>query len=286
VQRQYRGCVGEIDNGAMTPTWGGEGALPVASGRRGVPLPVVGGPRAVPRGGSPGGVPFDWLTFDEGYGSTGPFRWVLVLVGQRFVAEVPAHSARRSAPDAPSRPAAPRTVAAVPRRADDAGRSGVAGAGVGHPGDGGERGDRGGEVLRHERGGRVAGEDPWGGAFRRATVEHAFRVPKSELGLTHFEGRQYLGLERHLLLTLIVMGFAAGHTERLRGEKPAGDAGVRSGEHDAARGGVSGPRCGSRPTRAVPEGCRRPHRPGEGCRLHPADAVVLTPRSRGAPVTW
>ncbi len=57
-------------------------------------------------------------------------------------------------------------------------------------------------------------------AFRRATVEHAFRVGKRELGLTHFEGRQDVGLERHLLLTLIVMGFVVVHTERLRGEKP------------------------------------------------------------------
>ena len=63
-------------------------------------------------------------------------------------------------------------------------------------------------------------------AFRRATVEHAFRVAKTEAGLTHFEGRQYVGLMRHLTLALIVLGFVAVHTERLRGEKPAGDAGA------------------------------------------------------------
>src|SRR5436305_2025698 len=65
-------------------------------------------------------------------------------------------------------------------------------------------------------------------AFRRATVEHAFRLAKQEAGLTHFEGRDYTGLSRHLILALVVLGFVAVHTERLRGEKPArhGRAGV------------------------------------------------------------
>jgi hypothetical protein len=41
---------------------------------------------------------FDWLVFDEGYGSKVPFLWVLSLLGQQFVAEVPVNfSARRSA---------------------------------------------------------------------------------------------------------------------------------------------------------------------------------------------
>ena len=33
-------------------------------------------------------------------------------------------------------------------------------------------------------------------AFRRATVEHSFRVAKTEAGLTHYEGRQYVGLSK------------------------------------------------------------------------------------------
>ena len=37
-------------------------------------------------------------------------------------------------------------------------------------------------------------------AFRRAGVEHCFRVCKSELGFTHYEGRSYTGLLRHLRL--------------------------------------------------------------------------------------
>ena len=63
-------------------------------------------------------------------------------------------------------------------------------------------------------------------AFRRATIEHAFRVAKSEAGLTHYEGRQYVGLVRHLTLALVVLGFVSVHTDRLRGGKPARDKGA------------------------------------------------------------
>ncbi len=63
-------------------------------------------------------------------------------------------------------------------------------------------------------------------AFCRWNVEHAFRVVKTEIGFSDFEGRSYIGLTRHLILCLIVMGFTAEHTDRLRGEK--------SGDHDGA----------------------------------------------------
>lgn len=63
-------------------------------------------------------------------------------------------------------------------------------------------------------------------AFTRWNVEHAFRVAKSEIGFGHFEGRSYVALMRHMILCLIVMGFVAEHTTRLRGEK--------SGDHDGA----------------------------------------------------
>jgi hypothetical protein len=39
----------------------------------------------------------------------------------------------------------------------------------------------------------------------------------------HYEGRSYTGLMRHLILTLIVLGFVAEHTQRLRGEKSGSD---------------------------------------------------------------
>jgi SRSO17 transposase len=61
-------------------------------------------------------------------------------------------------------------------------------------------------------------------AFTRWNVEHAFRVVKSEIGFGHFEGRSYVALMRHMILCLIVMGFVAEHTDRLRKKK--------SGDHD------------------------------------------------------
>ena len=63
-------------------------------------------------------------------------------------------------------------------------------------------------------------------AFCRWHVEHVFRVAKTEIGLTHYEGRHYLGLMRHLILCLMVLGFVALHTERLRGEKSGGHVGA------------------------------------------------------------
>jgi SRSO17 transposase len=62
--------------------------------------------------------------------------------------------------------------------------------------------------------------------FRRANVEHGFRVCKSELGFTHFEGRNYTALLRHLTLCLVSLGFVAEHTQRLRGEKSPMDDGA------------------------------------------------------------
>jgi SRSO17 transposase len=63
-------------------------------------------------------------------------------------------------------------------------------------------------------------------AFRRACVEHSFRVCKSELGFSHFEGRNYMALLRHMSLCLVALAFVAEHTERLRGEKCGGDGGA------------------------------------------------------------
>ena len=62
--------------------------------------------------------------------------------------------------------------------------------------------------------------------FRRANVEHCFRVCKTELGFGHYEGRNYVSLMRHLNLCLGALVFVAEHTEHLRGEK--------SGHNDGA----------------------------------------------------
>ena len=62
--------------------------------------------------------------------------------------------------------------------------------------------------------------------FSRWNVEHSFRVSKSEIGLRHYEGRNYQGLMRHLVLCQLMLTFVADQTERLRGEKSGGDAGA------------------------------------------------------------
>jgi len=63
-------------------------------------------------------------------------------------------------------------------------------------------------------------------AWRRANVEHAFRICKSELGFAHFEGRNYVALMRHLSLCVATMAFVAEHTNGLRGGKSGGDCGA------------------------------------------------------------
>jgi SRSO17 transposase len=65
-------------------------------------------------------------------------------------------------------------------------------------------------------------------AFSRWGVEHVFRLVKSEIGFSHFEGRSYTGLHRHMILCQLVMLFTAEQTDRLRGEK--------SGDHHGANG--------------------------------------------------
>jgi SRSO17 transposase len=288
VQRQYLGCVGKIDNGVVTVHVG------VAKGRfqalldadlylpeswdqdrercraAGIPDDVcyrakwrVAFDQLLRLHGN--GVRFDWLTFDEGYGSKVPFLGALSLIGQKFVAEVPVSFAARTG------------AAAAAKRADE-----VLSA------EDAKRGRRfrlkrqttrdqvwraaevrvwvDGRPYRlvaavNETTAEVkyfltnAAAEPLGRvlqvAFRRATVEHGFRMAKQEAGLMHYEGRQYVGLLRHLILGLIVMAFVSIHTDRLRGEKPTGDDG-------AGVPGVERPLCGAT---AAPEG-----RPGREAR--------------------
>lgn len=80
--------------------------------------------------------------------------------------------------------------------------------------------------------------------FARWNVEHAIRVSKSELGFRHYEGRSYVGLMRHLVLCLLMLTFAAGRAERLRGKKSGGDGGAgvpgAAGAEPGVAGGVAG----------------------------------------------
>ncbi len=263
VQRQYLGCVGKIGNGIVTVHVG------VARGRF---QALLDADLYLPRSwdqdrqrcreaGIPDdvryrakwrialdqllrlharGVRFDWLTFDEGYGSKVPFLTVLSLVGQKFVAEVPTSFAVRTE----GAPGSRRADAVL--TAEDARRGRCCRIGrLTLPDARWRTARRLVRVRDHDYALVVAineataevkyfvtnaTEQPLRRvlqvAFRRATIEHSFRLAKSEAGLTHYEGRQYVGLVRHLILALIVMGFVSVHTDRLRGEKPAGDDGA------------------------------------------------------------
>lgn len=259
VQRQYLGCLGKVDNGIVTVHVG------VAKGRfqalldaelylpeswdadrprcraAGIPDEVRYRPKwqialdqliRLKRNG----LSFDWLVFDEGYGAAVPFLWILNLVDQRFVAEVPVNFVVRD------------KVAGAVRRANE--RLTVADAKAGRRYRLAHRTVRGSVwraataivwvadrkhtliVAINEATAEVkyflsnATSAPLAQvlavAFRRWTVEHGFRLGKQEAGLMHYEGRDYTGLLRHLILALVVLGFVATHTERLRGEKSTG----------------------------------------------------------------
>ena len=78
-------------------------------------------------------------------------------------------------------------------------------------------------------------------AFVRGNVEHVFRVGKSEVGRTHFEGRSYVSLKRHLALCLVAMAFVTLATLRLRGGKSGGDDGAGVSGTEVGVPGVPGP---------------------------------------------
>jgi SRSO17 transposase len=279
VQRQYLGCVGKIDNGIVTVHLGvtrgtfqalldADLYLPASWAEDRERCRAAGIPDDVRHRAkwrlavdqwlraAGNGVSFDWLVFDEGYGSKVPFLRFLNLVSQRFVAEVPVNFTIRETERGPAQRADGRLTAA------DAG--------------GGSRHRIAHRTVRASFW-RAATARVWVAerehtlvvavnestaevkyfltnatttslprvlavAFRRWAVEHSFRLGKQEAGLMDYEGRNYTGLVRHLTLALVVLGFVAAHTERLRGEKPRGDRGAGvPGAEPAVRGGVPPP---------------------------------------------
>jgi hypothetical protein len=60
-------------------------------------------------------------------------------------------------------------------------------------------------------------------AFSRWRVERCFEDEKGEIGLDHYEGRRYLGLKRHLIVSSVSHLFLAGTRQELGGEKPGAD---------------------------------------------------------------
>ncbi len=263
VQRQYLGCVGKVDNGIVTVHVGvakgrfqalldADLYLPQSWDEDRVRCRAAGIPDDVRYRSkwrialdelvrlSGNGVTFDWLVFDEGYGAAVPFLRILSLIGQRFVAEVPVNFVVRN-----------RAAGAIQRAHE---RLTAADAKAG-------RRYRLTHQTVKDSVWRAVGTTVWVAghkhtlvvaineataevkyfltnatnaslatvlavAFRRWTVEHGFRLGKQEAGLLHYEGRDYLGLMRHLILALVVLGFVATHTERLRGEKSPGYSGA------------------------------------------------------------
>lgn len=70
-------------------------------------------------------------------------------------------------------------------------------------------------------------------AFSRWRIERCYEDQKGEIGLTHFEGRSYTGLRRHLILSCVSYLFPAKVRDSLR-EKKSGADGV-PGAHGRQR---------------------------------------------------
>ena len=60
-------------------------------------------------------------------------------------------------------------------------------------------------------------------AFSRWRVERCFQDGKGEIGLSHYEGRRYLGLKRHLILSAVSYLFLMEGKEALREKKSGVD---------------------------------------------------------------
>jgi SRSO17 transposase len=60
-------------------------------------------------------------------------------------------------------------------------------------------------------------------AFSRWRVERCFEDQKGEVGLDHYEGRKYVGLKRHLVLTAVSYLFLARVRQEWLGEKSGAD---------------------------------------------------------------
>ena len=59
-------------------------------------------------------------------------------------------------------------------------------------------------------------------AFSRWHIERCFEDQKGEVGLDHWEGRRWIGLARHLVLSAVSYLFLAKACQRLEGEKSGG----------------------------------------------------------------
>jgi SRSO17 transposase len=269
VQRQYLGCVGKVANGIVTVH------LVVAHGKfkalldselflpesweadrercreADIPDDLHYRPKSeialeLLARTERNGWHFDWLTFDEWYGSKPEFLRVLDVAAMPYVGEVPkTFSCRpgrsRTALGAAaifSQPGVKKRAAKSFRIAQQTGPAAVWQVKVvdvaltdsGRPrhrlilARNRETGERKYFITNAPR--RIGIRRVLLAAFVRWNVEHVFRVAKSEIGLTHFEGRSYVSLKRHLALCLVALAFVSLQTLQLRGEKSGGHPGA------------------------------------------------------------
>jgi SRSO17 transposase len=201
------------------------------------------------------GVVFDWFTFDEGYGDKPDFLAGPESDRQAYVGEVPRDFPTADGP-------AERVVATdqrftarrwyavrVPHRTEGDAVWGVKAVRLrlrrgGRPTPGEywlvvarNRSTEEVKYFASNAGAKVSPKRLMLVAFSRWNVEHAFRLAKTEAGLGHYEGRSYVGLMRHQLLGLLVVGFVGLHAGGLRGGKRGGDgrAGVPGSERPVRR---------------------------------------------------
>jgi len=201
------------------------------------------------------GIRFDWLTFDEGYGLVPEFLHSLDKLGQRYIGEVPSNFhvwARKPKYKSLRKEYSPSTVYNAARWSDPfiyaqqqtfvlkrktlapvkweikAARVYLVEGKNSHrrPTDRTYWLIHGWQPETDEHKYWISNAPPGSDvslllkvAFSRARIEHCFRIASQELGMSHFEGRSYTGLMRHLILCQLVMLFAAEQTDRLRGEK-------------------------------------------------------------------
>lgn len=289
VQRQYCGAVGKQENSIITVHLGrsagnfhclldGDLYLPESwhedRGRcrkAGIPDDVVYRPKTdialeLYDRARAEGVQFDWLTFDEWYGSKPPFLRALNARGQKFIGEV--HKGCTAWIDPPGVTERPYGKRGRPRKtprllAGSSKPQTVEQLAQSHPALRRQRwetwrikdGEKGPIVWRFkhtlifvpdERGfpagpyhllvgcnpltneikyffSNAPSETPVSTllrvAFSRWRVERCFEDQKGEVGLDHWEGRRWIGLKRHLILSAVSYLFLAKACQRLEGEK-------------------------------------------------------------------
>ena len=225
------------------------------------------------------GIKFDWLTFDEGYGKDPAFLFDLDALGQTWIGEVPKsfrcwptlpqyHSSRQEFASkkvcnvgrwSPSFIYQDWQSFAVARETAEPVTWDVKATQV-HLAKGGYPTDRTYWLIvawnrtTDEYKYFLSNAPPQTNlkllvrvAFRRFKIEHLFRLAKGEVGLSHYEGRNHVGLMRHMILCQTMLLFLAEQAKRMAPARTADPAFVDSAEqrekkftphHGADRGGA------------------------------------------------